>query len=219
MLENKCARGATNARARDPQEGLAPMSDAILPCESCGGPKERPRQRRFCSDKCRAAYWASPQRFWDKVDKNGPIPSHAPDLGPCWVWTRSRNRGGYGLFRVGGACRLAHRFAWFLHYRRWPEPQALHRCDGGSLGCVRISHLYEGDDLTNAHDKLERGRWRSGAKGERNGLAKLCAADIPEIRAALARGESKCSLGRRFGVDPSAIYAIAKGLTWSHVRD
>lgn len=23
-------------------------------------------------------------RFWFYVDKNGAIPAHAPDLGPCW---------------------------------------------------------------------------------------------------------------------------------------
>jgi hypothetical protein len=26
------------------------------------------------------------ERFWEKVDKNGPVPAHRPELGPCWVW-------------------------------------------------------------------------------------------------------------------------------------
>lgn len=26
-------------------------------------------------------------RFWEKVNKDGPIPEHQPELGPCWEWT------------------------------------------------------------------------------------------------------------------------------------
>ena|ERR1700694_1946906 len=26
-------------------------------------------------------------RFWLKVNQNGPVPEHRPELGPCWVWT------------------------------------------------------------------------------------------------------------------------------------
>lgn len=36
-------------------------------------------------------------RFWSKVDKNGPIPTYRPDLGPCWLWLGSNSRG-YGHF-------------------------------------------------------------------------------------------------------------------------
>jgi|SRR5580658_5854190 hypothetical protein len=25
------------------------------------------------------------ERFWSKVDKNGPVPSHRPELGQCWI--------------------------------------------------------------------------------------------------------------------------------------
>ena len=34
------------------------------------------------------------ERFWSKVDKNGPIPSHRPELGPCWIWIARRDRYG-----------------------------------------------------------------------------------------------------------------------------
>jgi hypothetical protein len=36
------------------------------------------------------------ERFWAKVDKNGPIPAYRPDLGPCWLWTASKRADGYG---------------------------------------------------------------------------------------------------------------------------
>jgi HNH endonuclease/Zinc-binding dehydrogenase len=37
------------------------------------------------------------ERFWDKVDKHGPVPEHAPELGRCWLWKRTKNDRGYGL--------------------------------------------------------------------------------------------------------------------------
>src|SRR6478609_5365672 len=41
-------------------------------------------------------------RFWKKVDKNGPIPAHRPELGPCWIWTGWICSGtGYGGIQAG----------------------------------------------------------------------------------------------------------------------
>lgn len=40
-------------------------------------------------------------RFWAKVDKNGPVPTWAPFLGPCWIWTAGLQGGGYGQFNGG----------------------------------------------------------------------------------------------------------------------
>src|SRR5581483_10128599 len=42
------------------------------------------------------------ERFWEKVDKDGPAPDYAPQLGPCWIWTAGRNPRGYGRFSLGG---------------------------------------------------------------------------------------------------------------------
>jgi hypothetical protein len=85
-------------------------------------------------------------RFWSKVDKNGPV--LVPALGPCWVWTASRFRTGYGQFRLGPRIQLAHRVAWLLTNGAWPRECALHRCDGGALGCVRPDHLFDGSRRT-----------------------------------------------------------------------
>jgi len=61
-----------------------------------------------------AKYTAEQQRaaFWSKVDKNGPIPTNRPDLGPCWLWTASLTKGGYGQLHVVGMDCLAHRAAY-----------------------------------------------------------------------------------------------------------
>lgn len=52
------------------------------------------------------------ERFWEKVNKNGPIPDYAPELGPCWIYTRAKSDTGYGVFRAtDGRLELAHHTA------------------------------------------------------------------------------------------------------------
>lgn len=56
------------------------------------------------------------ERFWAIVDRDGPVPAHRPELGPCWLW-RGRTRGtvadDYGKWTpvAGGPTYYAHRFA------------------------------------------------------------------------------------------------------------
>jgi hypothetical protein len=51
-------------------------------------------------------------RFWSYVNKNGPVPEHRPDLGPCWEWTGGRTRSGYGAASKEKKRRIgAHAFA------------------------------------------------------------------------------------------------------------
>lgn len=80
-------------------------------------------------------------RFWEKVDKRGPIPVHAVHLGRCWIWTAFRTRDfGYGLFIDGAKHYPAHRYAYL--YEIGPIPEGLeldHLCSNPR--CVRPSHL------------------------------------------------------------------------------
>lgn len=77
-------------------------------------------------------------RFWAKVDKDGPVPEHAPELGPCWLWTAAISSStGYGSFRA----TTAHRWIWIdLH---GPLPHSAihvdHLCR--VRACVNPSHL------------------------------------------------------------------------------
>jgi hypothetical protein len=41
-------------------------------------------------------------RFLSKVDLSGD----------CWVWTGTKNKVGYGYFKLGGVQLYAHRVAW-----------------------------------------------------------------------------------------------------------
>lgn len=79
-------------------------------------------------------------RFWPRVNKDGPIPSIRPDLGPCWLWTRRLFEGGYGQFSVNGFPIGAHVMAWRL--LRGPVPSGLtldHLCK--VRRCVNPHHM------------------------------------------------------------------------------
>jgi hypothetical protein len=80
------------------------------------------------------------ERFWEKVDKDGPLPVRRPDLGPCWLWTSPPKDTGYGQLSVERRPVLAHRFSWELV--NGPVADGLdldHLCR--RRHCVRPSHM------------------------------------------------------------------------------
>src|SRR6266705_3466045 len=82
-------------------------------------------------------------RFWQKVDKNGPIPANRPELGPCWIWLAGAPRG-YGSFSLPGGQHgtnfRAHRYAYELEKGKIPRGKILdHLCR--TTRCVNPSHL------------------------------------------------------------------------------
>lgn len=78
-------------------------------------------------------------RFWAKVVKDGPIPEHRPDLGPCWQWTAYIDRDGYARFHYPGGLR-AHRFSLKLAGIDTPKQLHVdHLCR--NRGCVNPAHL------------------------------------------------------------------------------
>lgn len=97
------------------------------------------------------------QRFWAKVNKNGPSQPHCLEIGNCWEWTASTTVSfGYGQLSVDGKPVRAHRLAWFLETGVWPTQQVLHKCDNPP--CVRFSHLFQGTPLENTRDCKTKGR-------------------------------------------------------------
>ena len=81
-----------------------------------------------------------PARFWAKVNQNGPVPAHRPDLGPCWQWTAALDREGYGRFHWLGQNGLAHRIAYEMLIGPMPaglEPDHLCR----NRACVNPLHI------------------------------------------------------------------------------
>ncbi len=158
-------------------------------------------------------------RFWAKVRKDGPVPRHRPELGPCWTWTGWRQPFGYGTLSVGGRKgrpQLAHRVSWFLHHGEWPELLVLHACDGGTIGCVNPGHLFLGTTADNIHDKLAKGRGRNGiTRGEAQHASVLTEALVREIRGRHANGETYDAIATSLGLKRGTVKAAGRGQNWS----
>lgn len=86
------------------------------------------------------------KRFWDKVDKR-------PGVDSCWLWTASKNRDGYGQFKLDGKVVRAHQVSWKLEKGVWAS-YLCHTCH--IPACVNPNHLYEGDNKSNGRDKAAR---------------------------------------------------------------
>ena len=176
-------------------------------------------KRVSMSDNVAMLMFPNPQRFWTHVDKDGPIPMHRPDLGPCWIWTGSKVRDGYGEMRVGGAKgkrHLAHRCSWQLHFRSIPVDMFVcHSCD--NRPCVRPDHLFLGTTQDNTADRHRKGRdsHHGGIPvryGEEHHNCKLVTTDVMAIRAAyVPRKVSQRVLAAQFGVSHTQIGHILRG--------
>jgi hypothetical protein len=153
-------------------------------------------------------------RFWPRVNKTDG----------CWVWTGTIGFFGYGELRVNGVDTRAHRVSYEL--ANGPIPvgmRVLHKCDNPP--CVRPGHLFIGTQADNVADMWAKARGaRPSAdhperlpRGELHWRAKFTDSDIVAIRAAVAAGESRRSVARRYKVGHESISKIIRGDTWKHV--
>ena len=136
----------------------------------------------------------------------------------CLIWTGGLFENGYGAFTTGKRphrkTERAHRVAYTLFIGEIPSGMCVcHRCDRPA--CVNPAHLFVGTNAENTADMMSK---RRQAFGARNGRAKLTDADIKEIRACLAEGDSQSHLAKRFDVTPVLIGLIARRLNWRHVE-
>lgn len=163
------------------------------------------------------------QTFWSKVDKDGPIPTHRPELGPCWQWTGAIVKDGYGSFGAHKRTERAHRYSWELHIGPIPKGLwVLHACDNPA--CVRPDHLFLGTARDNAVDMYRKkrdgfstGRLRTSPHvGEANNLSKLTIADVRAIRVRLASGETITAVAKSLGLSRNCVSSIRSGRTWKH---
>lgn len=101
--------------------------------------------------------WHDEDRFWQRVDVNGPSHPYKPELGRCWDWTGPAHPTGYGNVRSPeGKSNYAHRTSFFLTHGRMPAQgmHVMHSCDRPS--CVNPAHLREGTPQENVDERDER---------------------------------------------------------------
>ena len=130
------------------------------------------------------------ERYWKKVDVGYDD--------ECWRWTAATDKKwGYGWFRIGRRMVKAHRVSWQMKHGHLKVGEMLcHTCDNPK--CVNPSHMYIGDNLTNAHDALRRNRKP----------LKLTTQDVLDIRTSAGLGVKQCDLARQYGVGDPQISRI-----------
>jgi hypothetical protein len=185
------------------------------------------------------------ERFWEKVDKNGPTMPHMTTS--CWMWSASKDGSGYGWIGLGnGSLGKAHRVSFEIHYGPLMEGEcALHHCDNPP--CVRPDHLFKGTQKDNADDREAKGRhphptgeayWetrtleqyprgdQSGLRkhperapmGERNRHAVLTEELVKALRDEAETGVAYTVLAIKYGITASSIGKIVRGNTWAHLN-
>lgn len=80
------------------------------------------------------------ERFWAKVNKDGPIPLMRGVFGRCHVWTAGKTTAGYGSFWDGERVTYSHRYAYANHTGVNPAGLDLdHLCR--NRACCNPEHL------------------------------------------------------------------------------
>lgn len=130
----------------------------------------------------------------------------------CWLWTGCLDKNGYGKVSSGIRSKPVHAYRASYEEFVGPIPKGLcvlHKCDVRS--CVNPDHLSIGTYRDNTQDMMRKGR---GPIGERQGSAKLTAADVLYIRSS---SEGERLLAKRFSVSHATIYRARRGDCWSHL--
>lgn len=163
-------------------------------------------------------------RFWPKVNREGPLDPRMDSC--CWEWKGMRFRNGYGGIlstHVNGKHRtlLAHRVSYEMSNGPIPEGLCvLHVCDNRK--CVRPDHLFLGTAADNIHDMIAKGRAAvvDGARyrGELNPSAKLTEEQVRVMRSEyVPRVVTRSHLADKFGVSLPLVDKILGGRVWKHI--
>lgn len=203
-------------------------ADRLCTTPNCGRPVRCRDLCKVCYSRAIAARSIAPlppqpseERFWSKVNKDGPTMAHMTT--PCWVWTAYADRKGYGRLQYGGnPSAIATRVSWRLaHGTGAGGLMVCHRCDNPP--CVNPDHLFLGTARDNIHDMHAKGRQADVALtrhiGEDSGAAKLTDNQVREIRAAYSAGAAtQVALAARYGVTQGSVSKICRRATWTHIE-
>jgi hypothetical protein len=122
----------------------------------------------------------------------------------------------YNLVNADGSCRIwqGHRLVALAFIGSPPadKPLVCHR-DGNPANNL-VSNLLWGDFDDNTADAVRHG---TQPRGEAHGMTTLNADQVREVVRLYDAGESRKSLGARFGVTSATISNILRGITWASV--
>lgn len=126
------------------------------------------------------------ERFWAKVDKNGPLWNGTP----CWVWTASFGSRGYGQFAIWPQRPLgAHRISYEMLIGPIPEDKQIdHLCRNRS--CVRPAHL----EIVTARENTLRGMSFASANARKLHCPKGHPYDLLNTYFVPSTGRRKCRI-------------------------
>jgi hypothetical protein len=155
---------------------------------------------------------------WSRPDeiKTWLLAHREIDANGCWLWTRSREGGGYGnqviekrLYKVSRVSA-----SLWLGFDITSPLQILHSCDNPP--CFNPSHLFPGTQKDNMKDMCRKNR-KVVAQGERSGGAKLTDSQVREIRKLRGEGNRTKDLADQFRVYQTAIDNIYARRTWKNL--
>ncbi len=135
-----------------------------------------------------------PARIIAKIDFNGPVPAHAPHLGPCHLWTAACKPSGYGQLWLGGTQRRAHKAIYEVEVGPVPAGLVLdHLCR--VRRCVNSTHQ---EPVSNAVN-VQRG-------------------DAGKMRGAIMAAKTHCPHGHAYDEVNTLVEHSSGGKTRRHCR-
>ena len=158
------------------------------------------------------------ERFWSHVN------THNEDEDECWEWTASRDKDGYGKFKVCGKSVRSHRFVLELNEGELKSGEhALHTCDNPP--CCNPYHIYKGDQQDNMQDMINRnrtnpmfGRKYGYASGEDHGNSKTTELDVIAMRKLYDAGFTQKYIEDKFNMSHTQVCRIVNRTAWKQVQ-
>lgn len=146
--------------------------------------------------------------------------SKTKEIGDCWIWTGSKNKLGYGLYksRSGGIPRRTHRISFeiFNCVDLKSDQHICHSCDTPS--CINPAHLFVGNPSINSNDARVKGRLKrkigSASLGELHPKTFLKEQDILAIRSSTQPTQE---IAEKFDLHPNSVRGIRSKRTWKHI--
>lgn len=100
-----------------------------------------------------------PRLAWSAERRIDEFSTPEPNSG-CWLWTNARNGYGYGVLRLNGARKMAHRLSYELKHGEIPSYLTIdHLCR--TRCCVNPDHL---EVVTRAENRLRAHECRAGSR-------------------------------------------------------